>query len=310
MISLPQNSPTKNLILSFATNAQFSDIARFLISARSFCSPQTTDIVLFVEPKAVSFSQLARELNIFLVPVHSHWKAVSDNLILKILSRGFLTSLRWAISQQPSLDHQVYRAAIINWIHVIPCRHFVYRDFLSANSHYRCVLLSDSRDVFFQDDPFSEVNPNILNVFEQDCSLSYGLNNLDTEWFASLYGEQLLQSIQGKIAICAGTTIGSPTVLLNYLSLMEKEILAYHSKAIDQPIHNKIIYLDLPANTTKIHGNLSGLIYTIGHTSESNFSIKNNQIIVNEKVVPILHQYDRNPKIKNHVETLYPLAKD
>lgn len=301
---------TRDLILSFATNANFGDFARFLLSARQFCSAETTDIVMFVEPQiAPRFAELASELRVTLVPVSSLWREITNNLILKLMYRGLLFALQQGASKgsKPAFA-RVYRDITSIWIHPQSGRFFVYQDFLSANPTYRCVLLSDSRDVVFQDNPFPLVDPNVLNVFEQDRAMPYGGDNLDTKWIADVMGNDVLDAVKGKQTLCSGTIIGSPAILLKYLAFMEKEILSHKYRPVDQPMHNKVVYLDWPAELLASHSNQECLIFTIAETSESDYEINDNQVLINNKVVPVLHQYDRVPKLQSMVHSLYPSA--
>lgn len=302
---------TRDLILSFATNAKFGDFARFLLSARKFCPSETTDIVMFVEPEIEPrFVELASELRVTLVPVCSLWREIASQLKLKVLYRGFLLALELMTSLSSSPGYaRVYRAATANWIHPQSGRFLVYQDFLRTNCTYRCVLLSDSRDVVFQGNPFSHVEPHVLNVFEQERSLSYGSDNLDTKWFANVIGNNLLNAVRGKQTLCSGTIMGSPAVLLKYLAFMEKEILSHKFRPIDQPMHNKVVYIDLPGEFVVSHSNLSGLIFTSAETSETDYKIEDDQVVINNQVVPVLHQYDRNPKLKSMIHALYPSAQ-
>jgi hypothetical protein len=266
---------------------------------------------MFVEPQIEpQFLELASELRVILVPACSLWREISGNLTLKVLYRGLLHALQLGASGTSSSAYaEVYRAATSNWIHPICGRHLVYQDFLRTNALYRCVLLSDSRDVVFQDNPFPHVNPNVLNVFEQDRSMLYGGDNLDTKWFASVIGNDLLNKVKGKQTICAGTIMGSPGVLLKYLALMEKEILTHKFKPIDQPMHNKVVYLDWPQELLASHSNQSGVIFTVAETSDSDYKIEENKVVINNKVVPVLHQYDRVPKLQSMIHSLYPVAQ-
>ena len=309
--SIGKTRETRDLIMSFATNAKFGDFARFLLSARKFCSSETTDIVMFVEPQIdPQFLELASELRVILVPACSLWREISGNLTLKVLYRGLLYALQLGASGTSSSAYaEVYRAATSNWIHPICGRHLVYQDFLRTNALYRGVLLSDSRDVVFQDNPFPHVNPNVLNVFEQDRSMLYGGDNLDTKWFASVIGNDLLNRVKGKPTICSGTVMGSPAVLLKYLTFMEKEILTHKFKPLDQAIHNKVVYLDWPQELLASHSNQSGVIFTVAETSDSDYKIEDNRVVINNKVVPVLHQYDRVPKLKSTFHSLYPVAQ-
>jgi hypothetical protein len=266
---------------------------------------------MFVEPQIdPQFLELASELRVILVPACSLWREISGNLTLKVLYRGLLHALQLGASGTSSSAYaEVYRAATSNWIHPQSGRFLVYQDFLRTNALYRGVLLSDSRDVVFQDNPFPHVNPNVLNVFEQDRSMLYGGDNLDTKWFASVIGNDLLNRVKGKPTICSGTVMGSPAVLLKYLTFMEKEILTHKFKPLDQAIHNKVVYLDWPQELLASHSNQSGVIFTVAETSDSDYKIEDNRVVINNKVVPVLHQYDRVPKLKSTFHSLYPVAQ-
>jgi hypothetical protein len=291
--------------MSLATNLSYSDFSRFIRSARRFCPIETTDVVLFVQPMEPQFVELANELQVTLVPIVSFWREVSSNLALKILYRLFLLALQMGAALGSPGFAQVHRSITAHWIHAICTRHFAGRDFLAVNPTYRCVLLSDSRDVIFQGNPFPLVDPQVLNVFEQDPSLKYGGSNIDTDWFAKVFSPKLLNALRGKQTLCAGTVMGSPAVLLDYLARMEAEILARKYRVIDQAVHNKLVYLDLPKGAVQIHSNRSGLILTLGETSGDGYEVVGDQVTVGGEVVPVVHQYDRIPQLKSMFGAMY-----
>ncbi len=305
----------KDLILSSFMYEEFlEDAGRFLISARQFCPVETTDIVVFVKPQVdAKFARFAHQLRIQLVPAYNFYNEVTRYTNLKLLYRAFLLALRWGAAKELPGFPQIYRTVASAWVHPTSTRHFAYMDFLRTNPYYRCVLLSDSRDVVFQGNPFSEVNPDILNVFEQDPSVIYGheddfYGGVDTKWTGKMFGEEIVRALNGKRVICAGTIMGSPSVLMNYLSHMEREILSHTSHTIDQSIHNKLIYLDLPTNYCKIHSNLSGTILTLHATDTKNYEVQQQHVKVDGKVVPVLHQYDRIPQLESLFTELYPIS--
>jgi hypothetical protein len=65
----------------------------------------------------------------------------------------------------------------------------------------------------FQDNPFAQVNPNVLNVFTHDPILAIGMKNIETEWINQVLGADYLQKLKGRISVCYGTTMGSPEVM-------------------------------------------------------------------------------------------------
>lgn len=304
----------KDLILSSFMYEDFlEDAGRFLMSARQCCPYETTDIVVFVKPQVdAKFAQYAHQLQVQLIPVYNFYDEVTRYSSLKLLYRMFLLALRWGATKKSPGFSQIYRTVASAWVHPTSTRHFAYMDFLKTNPNYRCVLLSDSRDVVFQGNPFSEVNPDILNVFEQDPSVIYGhqddfYGGVDTRWTAKMFGDEIVRALDGKRVICAGTIMGSPSVLMDYLSHMEREILSHTSHTIDQSIHNKLIYLDLPSNYYEIHSNLSGKILTLHAADHQSYEVQQQAVKVDGKVVPVLHQYDRIPQLESLFAELYPI---
>ena len=297
--------PSRNLILSLATNLNFNDYARFIRSARRFCSAETTDIVLLVEPMEPRYLELADRLQVKLIPISNFSRVVHRNLPLKIAYRLWLLLLQTGVKLNLAGFEQIQRDATAAWIHPICSRHFFGFDYLSVNSNYRCVFLADSRDILFQDNPFDRVDPDVLNVFEHDPVLSFGLKNIETEWVNRVLGASFLNKLEGKVALCCGTTMGSPEVILKYLGLMEQEILLHRFNVIDQVIHNKLAYLDLPKSFVKVHSNFSGLVLTLGEMSEDAYEVVDRQVKLNGEIVPVLHQYDRVPNLNAMIEQMY-----
>lgn len=295
----------KDLILSLATNIGFSDYARFIQSARQCCSAETTDIVLMVDATDPRYVELAERFQVRLIPISNFSRVIQRSFALKVAYRLWLLLLQMGTKLNLSGFAQVQRAATAAWIHPICSRHFLGRDYLEVNTNYRCVLLTDSRDVVFQSNPFGQVDPTVLNVFEHDPILAIGLENIETEWTNEILGSSFLKKLNGKISVCCGTTMGSPSVILKYLSLMEQDILARTFKVIDQVIHNKLTYLDLPKSFVKIHPNTCGIVLTLGEMPEDGYEVVNQQVKVNDQVVSVLHQYDRIPRLKAMVEKIY-----
>ncbi len=296
---------TKNLVLSLATNARFEDFSRFVRSARRHLSPRDTYVVVFINPLGPEFAELAADLQVDLVPVWSLWRQITQSMPMKIVFRGFLKFLAAGSALRLRNFDEINRAMVSAWVHVQAGRYLAYHEFLKLRPYYRCVLLSDSRDVVFQGDPFREVDPELLNVFEQDPSIRFGDDNVDSKWFAKVYGPATLEKLRGKPTICSGTTMGSPQVLCKYLGLMEKEILRHRATPLDQAIHNKLVHLDIDASAVHQHANVSGCVLTLASTSESEYDVVDDQVRVRGRLVPVLHQYDRIPQLTQLLTRVY-----
>jgi hypothetical protein len=295
----------KNLVLSLATNARYEDFARFVRSARRHLSPDDTDIVLFINALGPEFARLAAELDVELVPVWSLWREVTQSLPLKVAFRALLRFLQLGSSLNLRNFHELTRATVSAWVHVQAGRYIVYHEYLKVRPDYQCVLLTDSRDVVFQADPFPHVTPDVLNIFEQDPSIVFGDSNVDSDWFAKIYGASTLEKLRGKQTICSGTTMASPRVLSKYLDLMEKEIILHRATPLDQAIHNKLVHLDIEANEMRRHSNVSGCVLTLAGTGAAEYEVVGDEVRVKGRLVPILHQYDRVPELAALLTRVY-----
>jgi hypothetical protein len=106
------------------------------------------------------------------------------------------------------------------------------------------ILITDVRDVFFQDDPFKHAPVAELEFFAEPATLvscEYNSRNVK-----DLYSDDVLSQIGNNFIICAGTTIGTRNGILKYLKLMLEELhrLAEEKSRLveDQAPHNYLIY--------------------------------------------------------------------
>lgn len=285
----------RNLILSFATAAAPADLRRFITSAREVCEAESTDIVLFVDPAPVAFADLARRLSVQLIPVTTFWKEIRGNLKLKVFFRGVIRALR-------TLEGGVaYRSVAQHWLHPQAGRYLFYEEYLRANPQYAQVMLSDSRDVVFQADPFPLVTESVLHLFEQDPSLKFGADNADTKWFPRLYGRNGLERLRGKQTYCSGTTFAPVPVMMQYLEAMTAEILRQPTVPLDQAMHNKIAYEDWGVGggeSARSHANLSGPVLTMHGVPPEGYELREGRVYVGDRLVSVLHQYDRIEAVK------------
>jgi len=188
-------------------------------------------------------------------------------------------------------------------------RYQYYYEYLNSRADkYDYVMLSDSRDVFFQRDiskyPF---DPRIDLFFAEeeklikDCGINSG-------WILDLFGSAALEELKQKVVLCSGTTVGRTHAITRYLSVMNDYVTKvedeFHQRfgnlgGIDQGIHNYIYYKNqLSDLTVKTMHNNENLFYTIGHVAgddknrpflndESHFINENGQLCY------CVHQYDR-----------------
>lgn len=294
----------RHLVMSFATAAAEANIRRFIASVRRFCSPQTTDVVLFVEPDELPFASFCFEQSVTLVPVRSFWKSATGKLPLKA---GF----RAAMQATRRLSSEVDRGVTQGWLHPIGSRHLFYEDFLRTNVGYDLVMLTDSRDVVFQGDPFTQLDAmpdarTALHAAEQEPAFRYGGDNVDTTWVRRVYGESTLKKLKDTQTLCAGTTFASRSIMLEYLAAMSAEILRNRTQPLDQAIHNKLLHLDWPQDRLRTHSNRDGFILTMFGMKGEHFDLREDaQVYVNDALPPVLHQWDHIKPVKAAVNAWY-----
>jgi len=167
----------------------------------------------------------------------------------------------------------------------------------SMKEEENTVLVCDSRDVFFQANPFHsmELSHDSLYVAEEPESIANCPVN--RSWVRDLYPESYETLASLKI-ICSGTTMGRQKTVLEYLQKMEDEILGFvkRDKNIphggDQGIHNYLIHTHkLPK--AKIVENETSLFITCHHQKSFAFDRRGRILNKNGEICPIVHQYDR-----------------
>lgn len=305
----------KDLIMGYATNSTFDDFYRFVVSIRQHCHPDEVDVVVFINNLGSEFSKVALEKNITLIPIENVWKWVTSSKILNLLYYAKMVGLQALIRVSSSSDRifleNDYRNTIADWIHPQAGRWIAYHTFLEVNSSYRMVMASDVRDVIFQASPFDGLDANTLHAFEQ-AGIYYGQNNnenIDTVWFSMVYGKKALEAIVGKPALCSGTALGGNLPMMQLLKLMMLEVQRHPREPIDQPIFNHVIHCQFPSNKLVIHNLKSGSVLTLNGDHRESWEIHNNKVMVDDRIVPVVHMYDRDPHTKELFFSEIPIAQ-
>jgi len=180
-----------------------------------------------------------------------------------------------------NLRHQFHREVLKN-------------HFLDADR----ILLTDTRDVVFQANPFGHEITTELEFFLE--SSQYKNNECNTWWlkgnYAGAYGEAVFNQLCDEYIICAGTTMGTREGIIKYLDTMIVElnrILVERKVYVtDQPSHGYLIYNNhFPSNTKYYTGR--GPISTMNDYHSMKFDSDNNLLNDDGSITPIIHQWDR-----------------
>lgn len=181
-------------------------------------------------------------------------------------------------------------------------RYFLFQKYLYENEHhFDYVMLTDTRDVIFQMNPFNFQIEDYLCLFLEDESQTIGGCRFNSNWICSKFGAAELEKLSACKISCSGITIGSCAKIQFYLSQMTKYLMpAINLVGYDQGVHNYLLYNNLLKGVKLIENN-AGSVLTMGNMNAQKIRYNNLGKIINNKdgIVNILHQYDRHQAFKN-----------
>jgi hypothetical protein len=158
------------------------------------------------------------------------------------------------------------------------------------------VLLTDTRDVIFQDNPFKHFNTKGLDLSVETKKIKE-CTHFNAKWMNDIYSPEMLEQTKDNWILCAGVTGGGTSYALQLCELMINEHSRLGSRFVDQAYLNMCFAMQkLPPST--LHYTGKEAIATIGH-SLGDTKINDEGIIVgiDNKIPAIVHQYDRHPSI-------------
>jgi hypothetical protein len=277
-----------NAIITAATGYSAADLEPFLHSVDRTC-PEIT-VFLIAYKRDVQLIESLRGKYRFIEPVYVPRKLDRGGRVYRWLARHFIDKdyavcgSFWKRLGRYSLDIMLERFFLA--LEVVQ----THRDSLTN------VLLTDSRDVVIQQNPFGQISRRLMSGLEEktigDCSMN-------SAWVRHVYGPDVHTCLSTRRVVCAGVTLGPIREVEQYLVAMCGEIWRCLSKVAliaqyDQGIHNYLIYtgrinLDLTENR-------AGLIATLHYENPSNIQTDTaaGLVIVQGKAPAIIHQYDRH----------------
>jgi hypothetical protein len=295
------------LVISAATGLKPEDLEPFLRSLYHHC-PRAT-VVLLVKNEGPEYEGVLRNFNENVVVV-----SIPDRFLRELLwSRVFRSCWRYetfrklgtyALTKFFTKLPVVGRQFITSCLHIAFARHFFAKQILVGRyQDVDAVLFSDSRDVFFQRDPFAYLRADLVSGLE-DCKVK------ECPWTEKLvhrnYGSEGLALIGEQQAICSGVTLGTQDAILAYLDEMCNQISKLFARNIlkefgDQGIHNWVIRTQLSNNCflTPTGHNLIATLGTLYLATYYEFSDKQGLLNKEFEPVAIVHQYDRKEVIKD-----------
>ena len=159
------------------------------------------------------------------------------------------------------------------------------------------IMLTDSRDVLFQANPFSALEQGKEQLVLSLESRGIEPGDITYTWLVDVYGKSTTESWRGKPISCSGTTMGSKKRIIEYLELMNLEILRHrnrisHTIGYDQGIHNYLLYSGaLPEHSAPPNGMNPFFVVQV----KPRFDEAGLVCAEDGSVLPVVHQFDRRP---------------
>jgi hypothetical protein len=279
-----------NAIIAAATGYAAGKLEVFLSSVERHCA--NTKVFLIVS-KHETVASLASKYQC-LEFVHLHKP--------KILRIGTYPLLRPIVSYLSLNDYSTINPLAKRLgrypLHIALERYFIALDLVRTyGNSLSNILLTDSRDVVIQRDPFNFINNNLISGVEPR---TVGGCPYTSSWVQKIYGQAIFHEMLDRGSVCSGITLGTSKNVENYLIEMCSEIWKRLPKigcasGFDQGIHNYLIFKGkFPIELTN---NQAGLIATLGWEDSINFQPAHELLQVHDKYPAIVHQYDRYPDL-------------
>lgn len=269
----------KNLIIGSITNYKLEDIWSFLKSLDNF--DYKGDICFIVSNNPSDVIECLKERNIKTIKAKPRSQYLHNPYLWNFLKWVGLYKSNWIFNRKYGVDLT---------------RFLLYEEYLNDNiGKYDKVLLTDTRDVIFQSDPFEFQSDKVL-AFQEDFKISQDLD-YNSVWLKENYGPGVLSELEDHRIICSGTILGNQSAIQNMLISFCEELkdIRLSITGLDQGVFNYLVRKKEPA-LFKLMKNKE-IVFTMGCVNESDFIFNDLDQLVDATgdLFPILHQYDRFP---------------
>lgn len=297
----------KNLVLGIAEGMEWEHLEMFVRSLR-----QTSfdgEVRIFV---AGASKPTLRALRAYGVYVHSYHRGqlrIRGRVIhlhdppLKRFGSGLLGDFyRGLIRAAPLVVRDPERGMALLAAPISPpavARYFRYYRFLSKRAdQYANVMLADTRDVFFQTNPFEFQLMDRLLCFLEHPAFTLGTQEYNRYHITRLFGEATMQDVE-HLPICnSGVVIGSSRAVLVYLRAMVDCLFGMvgmgRSVRSDQAVHNVVVHTQLAPDIMMMpYG--EGPVINLAITPEEEVAAA---LPDGYSAYNVIHQYDRHRQLR------------
>lgn len=158
------------------------------------------------------------------------------------------------------------------------------------------VILTDTRDVVFQKNPFDYLSGEELDLSVETKQIK-DCPNFNKPWILNLYGEETYEKVKDNWILCAGFTAGKKKSILELCEKMINERLRLLDSFVDQAALN-VFSAEGRLPRSKLHYTGDKLVATIGHSFGVTKIDGSGQLVGNNGIIPaVVHQYDRHSNV-------------
>lgn len=176
-------------------------------------------------------------------------------------------------------------------------RYPMYAAYLAREGHrHDHVMLTDTRDVVFQSDPFARPLASDLVFAAERVRMRACYAN--THWFRLAYGSEVFAEFRDLRVSCSGTSFGRTASIRRYVDAMCAAIddrldeRRRAVKGIDQALHNHVIREPWLKGASLDMGD--ELVATMHHVPGEAVAIRGDVVLVDGRPTPVIHQWDRD----------------
>jgi hypothetical protein len=192
-------------------------------------------------------------------------------------------------------------------------RYFWYLNWLKSGqaSGYTHVVLSDTRDVIFQGNPFSnDFGADRMFCGEEPAKIS-GCP-INSRWYRDAFGEIQFERIADQRILCSGVTGGPVDEIVAYLEQMCQRFMEVGSRILwnngfDQAVHNELLRFGSLSEKVRIERSDGARLATMHHMSPDAVVVGADQRLRNAEgaIIAIVHQYDRHSALRSVIQSVY-----
>jgi hypothetical protein len=297
-------------IITAATGYTEIDLQPFLCSVQRNCRNAKVFLIVYEGDRA--HTEKLKRKYCFVEPIYIKKNGtISGNTTRKRLLRtylrlyhywtAYLLSTKNFSSITPKLE-LLGRSLL----HIAIERYFIaLRIVRELGDSFEKVLLTDSRDVVIQKDPFSLISEKTLISGLEEVTVRN--ESLNSKWIRQIYGKSTLDKMLDWQVVCSGVTLGTVEEVEKYLSVMCHKVWERLPKStfqtFDQGFHNHLCFeKDIPIQLTN---NRQGLIATLSFEKSMFNDLTNRLVQVHGECPAIVHQYDRYPEMQDFLKGIY-----